>query len=165
MGPRVEGARRDLRLLVAPCPASELILVMGNVLSQYHRSSDERIHICDRCGYWTRHKSALRVHTLHACRRSDGRFKTGRSAVTLDEPEHHHAHAHGPDTGCSACDGESDQYDDDILRDAVQEQLEQYVAATGDDLSPDAVAGLSDLLVGIMGNGKDYVVGYLYNMF
>ena len=40
------------------------------------------------------------------------------------------------------------------LRDAVNYQLEQYMQTSGEDLPPDAVAGLSDLLVDILGNGE-----------
>lgn len=68
-------------------------------------------------------------------------------------------HVHDDSGGCSGCDEHAaDEHaadrDDEQLRDAVDDQLQQYLQQTGDDLPADMVAALSDLLVGIMGNGE-----------
>ena len=60
--------------------------------------------------------------------------------------------------GCSGCEHAADEHaaerDDEQLRDAVDDQLWQYLQQTGDDLPPHMAAALSDLLVGIIGNGE-----------
>lgn len=137
---------------------------MGNLLSVQQQSNDDRIHICDRCGFWTRHRATLRTHKARLCRINvDGRFRSGTSAITVSATQGPHVH---DDSGaCSGCADEhaadehaADEYateaDNEQLRDAVNDQLRQYMQDTGDDLPPDMFAALSDLLVGIVGNGE-----------
>lgn len=67
---------------------------------------------------------------------------------------HHHTH-HGHGEPCSGCADDEQCFDEDAeLRQAVDEQLQQYLDCTGDDLPEDVLAGLSDLLVGVMQNGE-----------
>lgn len=131
---------------------------MGNAFSLLYNYAD-RIHVCDRCGYWTKHKSSLRIHKSHGCRlRTDGRFSTGQSAVTLDDcPSSHHQHDHAHPDDCGACEDSAAREDDEQLREAVDAQLQHYMEVSGEQLSPDAAAGLADLLVGILGNGERHM--------
>lgn len=129
---------------------------MGNLLSVHRSGFDGRLHICDRCGWHTSNKTALRIHIAHQCHiRPDGRWKHGSRRVAFPGELHPHQHYQHQHEGCSGCEEEHNgQWDDEELRAAINEELEQLQRDTGEELPPEAAAALADLLVGIMGNGR-----------
>jgi hypothetical protein len=131
---------------------------MGNLLSVQLQSNDGRIHVCEHCGYATMQRAAMRHHKSYMCRhRPDSRYRSGTSTVTLSAAPQA-SHLHSDSHGCSGCDGYHDHDDDyqvdEAFRDAIEQQLQQYMEATGEDLSPEGFEALSDMLLGILENGK-----------
>lgn len=124
---------------------------MGNAFSTAY-DADDRIHICNRCGwFWHKDKSRVRMHQAFGCKR-DARYKGGNSTVSISGRRHHQHHQH---SACDACEHDAAHDADEQLREAVDAQLEHFIQTTGAELSKDDVAGLSDMLVGILGNGED----------
>lgn len=97
------------------------------------------------------------MHLAYQCSfQPNGRCERGSRTVTLSaEPAGQHSSHHHHHEGCSGCeDQEPGQWDDEDLRAAINEELEQLQKETGEELSTEAAAALADLLVGIMGNGE-----------
>lgn len=145
--------------VLAHRPVCSLISLMGNAQSIL---DDERIYRCDHCEWWTKHRSAWLKHKREgreACSKvfADDRRRNAPSEVTLEHPNHHQHH-HGADSDCGVCQDDADREDDVQLREAVTAQLQHYLDSTGEELSENAVAGLSALLVGVLGNGESWLL-------
>jgi hypothetical protein len=55
---------------------------------------------------------------------------------------------------CSGCESHEEQWQDEELRMAVESQVQAFMEATGEELAPDTLAELSDLLLGVVANGE-----------
>ena len=129
---------------------------MGNAFS-----ADAAVYKCDKCEKCFTRRYQLQVHKAHQCAvvQADRRRKHTPTSVTLTAPptcaDHSsHHHHHHPDDDCSGCEGHEEQWDDEELRLAVESQVQAFMEATGEEWAPETLAELSDLLLGVVTNGK-----------
>jgi hypothetical protein len=100
----------------------------------------------------------LQLHKAHQCTAQvDRRFRQTPGTVTLTPPahaahsDHHHHH---PDEDCSGCDGQEEQWQDEEVLFAIESKVQAFMEATGEELAPDTLAELSDLLLGVVNHGE-----------
>jgi hypothetical protein len=127
---------------------------MGNVIS-----ADASVYQCDQCNFCTTRRYQLRWHKANNCAQTSQktdlrRRNTPASVILTPPPSHDHSDHSHPHDGCSGCDDHDDMWQHEELRMEVEDQVQAYMEAAGEELAPETLAEVSDLLLGVITNGE-----------